>query len=173
MYERNTVLTLKKPFPNDEETGEVFPYNEVRVIGESPISYAGAGEWSGMAAQGVIIEPTSNFGSNLDEPLGKLQALYDVKELPAPVELPVGPSTVPVTRPGPTPEDVFAGEAPGVPPAEGEKRGRTRPSPLDDPRPVASDGPLGPVPVEEVPPTPEPKPSPLDGRRRAPRKPKP
>lgn len=169
MYQPNTVLTLKEPRPNDEETDEVFPYNEVRVVGESPISYAGVGEWSGTAAKGIIIEPTSNFGSNLDEPFGKLQALYDVKSLPAPQTVPVGPTTVPVSQPGPTPEEVIAGAAPGTPPEDGQKRARTRMSPLDDPRPAASDGPLGPAPASAVTTQSAPA-SPLDKPKRRPRK---
>ncbi len=149
MYETNTILTLKDQRPNDPETDEVFPYNEVRVIGPSPVTHAGIGEWSGQGAAGVIIEPTSNFGSNLDEPFEKLVALYDVKTLPPAQEIAVGPSVIPVTKPGPTPEEVFAQKAPGVKPEPGQKRGRTRMSPLDAPAPAANEGPLGPAPPAE------------------------
>jgi hypothetical protein len=44
---------------------------------------------------------------------------------------------------GPTPEEVFAEKAPGTPPEEGQKRGRTPfKSPLDDPRKPAKASPL-------------------------------
>lgn len=154
MYEAETVLVLKEQRPDDPETGEVFPYNRVRVIGPSPINHAaGSGsEWDGAAGAGVLIAPTSNFGSNLDEPLGKLQALYDVESVPetlvdAAPQVRVINSTS--QSAGPTPEEVFAVEAagePGAPRRPGEiARAAAQQSPLEDPRPKASDGPLGPV----------------------------
>jgi hypothetical protein len=152
MYEVDTILTLKEQREPDPETGEPFPYNEVRVVGESPISHGGSGEWSGAAATGVIVTPLTNFGATLDEPFGKLQALYDVKEIPDKVR-PAQPTIKVIdsstAAAGPTPEEVFAKDAPGTPPEEGQKRGRTPLSPLEDPRPKASDGPLGPVPSNE------------------------
>jgi hypothetical protein len=152
MYERNTILTLKQPRDPDPETNEEFPYNRVRVVGPSPISHGGAGEWEGVNAAGVIITPESNFGATLDEPYGKLVALYDVSEIPEPLEIEAPKIRVinsTSQSAGPTPEEQFAVLAPGVAPEEGQRRGRTRPSPLDDPRPAASDGPLGPVPASE------------------------
>lgn len=147
MYEPNTELTLKEQRPPDGETGEDFPYNKVRVVGPSPISHAGAAaEWEGPTAAGVIITPLTNFGSTLDEPLGKLQALYDVTYVPE-TEVDVEPK-VKVIRStsgsaGPTPEEVFKTEAPGEPPEEGQIRRRTpMQSPLDDPRPAANASPL-------------------------------
>lgn len=151
MYEPDTILSLKTQRDPDPETGEEFPYNEVRVVGVSPISHGGNSEWSGTAAAGVIITPLTNFGSTLDEPFGKLQALYDVKEIPvrevdADPKIRVIHSTT--ASAGPTPEEVFAVEAPGTPPEPGQRRART--SPLEDPRPKASDGVLGPVPHPEA-----------------------
>lgn len=141
MYESDTILTLKKPRDPDPETGEEFPYNKVKVIGQSPVSHAGrdsGGNWEGVNAAGVIITPLSSFGSTLDEPYGKLVALYDVAELPeTTVDLAPQVRVINSTSgsAGPTPEEVFEQEAPGVPPEEGQRRGRTRTSPLDDPRP--------------------------------------
>lgn len=150
MYEAGTVLSLKKPHAPDEETGEVFAYNQVCVIGPSPVGHEGTAEWSGTAARGVLITPIANFGGVLDEPLGKLQALYNVESTPV-KEIVVAPTIRVIdsssAAAGETPEEVFAREAPGVPPAPGLKRGRT--SPLVDPRPKVSDGPLGPVPKDE------------------------
>lgn len=142
MYEEGTILVLKEPHDPDPETGEPFPYNEVEVIGASPVSWGGRSEWSGAAAAGVLIKPgpNSNFGSVLDEPLGKLQALYSVKEVPVReiVQAPIRVINQNSAAAGPTPEEVFAAEAPGKAPEEGQIRGRTR-SPLEDPRPVSKD----------------------------------
>lgn len=145
MYEPGTILTLKDPRDPDPETEEPFPYNEVKVVGPSPVSWAATSEWSGASAAGVLLMPITNFGSTLDEPYGKVMALYDVKEIPVQE---IEPPKVRVINSssqsaGPTPEEVFAIKAPGKPPQEGQKRART--SPLVDPRPAASDGPLGPV----------------------------
>ncbi len=154
MYEQNTILTLKTPHDPDEETGEEFPYNVVKVVGPSPINHGVSNaDWEGVNGQGVIITPIANFGSTLDEPYGKLVALYDVTSIPV-VEVDVTPTIRVVNSTsqsaGPTPEETFAVEAPGVAPAPGQRRGRTPMSPLEDPRPKASDGPLGPVPAPEL-----------------------
>ncbi len=150
MYAAGTVLTLKDPHPNDPETDEVFAYNEVSVIGASVISRPGTEEWSGTANQGVMLMPTANFGGVIDEPLGKIQALYSVKSVPE-LTVPTGPTVIPTydsrsSAAGPTPEEVFADQAPGEAAEKGQNRARTPMSPLVDPRPKASDGPLGPVP---------------------------
>lgn len=147
MYEPETILELKEQHEPDEETGEEFPYNRVRVIGASPINHGvSSAEWEGASGAGVIITPLSNFGATLDEPLGKLQALYTVVEVPDTII-----DAVPQVRiihstsqsAGPTPEEVFAEQAPGVPPEEGQKRGRTpHESPLEDPRKPANASPL-------------------------------
>jgi hypothetical protein len=152
MYTPGTILELNDQRPNDSETDEVFPYNRVKVVGPSPINH-GAGaqsEWSGAAGAGVIITPESNFGSTLDEPLGKLQALYTVVSVPEvlvdarPQVRVISPTTGDA---GPTPEEIFAKEAPGDPDAP-RRPGAIKAaaeSPLVDPRPKPSDGPLGPV----------------------------
>lgn len=153
MYENDTILTLKQQRDPDPETDEAFAYNEVRVVGRSPIDHGIAGgQWTGGDAVGVIITPLSNFGSTLDEPFGKLVALYDVKEIPVHEIQPASPVRVidsSTRAAGPTPEDVFKVEAPGKAPEPGQIRGRTPVSPLDDPRPAPSDGPLGAVPTTE------------------------
>lgn len=148
MYEPGTVLKLKKqredikvPEKTDPDTGRTrkahtlpFPYNLVRVVGESPVDHGGRpdAQWSGVGARGVIITPLSGFGSTLDEPFGKLQALYDVEEVPTKVVeiAPIRVINSTTADAGPTPEEVFAVEAPGTPPEEGQIRGRT--SPLGD-----------------------------------------
>lgn len=150
MYESGTILALKEPRPNDPETDEVFPYNRVRVIGASPVSHAAMSEWSGTAAQGVILTPLANFAGVLDEPLGKIQALYAVESTPV-REMEVAPKVRIIdsssAAAGPTPEEVFAIKAPGLPAEEGRTRRRTS-SPLVDPRPATDDGPLGKVPAK-------------------------
>lgn len=150
MYEQGTILELKEQRAPDKETKEPFAYNRVQVVGPSPVSYEGISEWSGVAARGVIITPLSNFGGVIEEPLGKIQAMYNVVEVPV-KEMEIAPKVRIIdsssAAAGPTPEEVFAEKAPGTAPEPGSRRTRT--SPLgDDPRPKASDGPLGPVPSE-------------------------
>lgn len=150
MYEPDTILALKEQREPDEETGEEFPYNRVRVVGESPIAHGDKGTWTGGDARGVIIVPLTNFGSTLDEPFGKLRELYDTESIPeheAPVAQPVRVIQAETAAAGLTPEEVFAAEAPGKPPEEGQSRGRT--SPLGEPGgPVEAAGPLGKSPSE-------------------------
>jgi hypothetical protein len=131
MYQRETILTLKEQREPDEETGEVFAYNEVK------------GDYTGSDASGVIIVPLSNFGGTLDEPFGKLRELYDVKEVPELIAAQKPEAQVRHVQPAPqpTPEQVFAEEAPGVAPEPGQHRGRT--SPLGETKGPSKDGPLG------------------------------
>jgi hypothetical protein len=101
VYKPDTILALKEPRTEYDEdgavVGEAFPYDRVRVIGQSPVNHATiATEWTGANGQGVIVEPLTEFGANLDEPFGRLQELYVVESLP---------------EPGPSPEQVFADEA--------------------------------------------------------------
>lgn len=158
MYKPGTILELKDQKPASERTnreGEPitdekgkpikfeFPYNKVKVIGESPIDHSlMAAGWEGAGARGVIITPLSEFGGNLDEPFGKLQQLYNVVEIPAD-EMPIQPQ-VRIIRgntgeAGKTPEEVFASEAPGKP-QDGRKRAR---SPLGEVEGAPSASPLG------------------------------
>jgi hypothetical protein len=153
MYESETILSLKEPRDPDPETGEAFPYNRVRVVGESPVSHADKGDWKGADARGVIVVPLTNFGSTLDEPFGKLRTIYDVESIPeheAPAEVPIKVIKSTSQSAGPTPEEVFAEKAPGAR-ATGDHR-RARTSPLGDPGgPPDHDGPLGKVhPESEV-----------------------
>lgn len=109
----------------------------MQVLGQSPISHSGEG-WSGEANQGVIIAPLTTFDRTLDEPYGKLLALYNVESVPV-HEVPANP--VRVINPtsgsaGPTPEEQLAqaAEANPQPPAR-RHRPKQEASPLDDPRP--------------------------------------
>jgi hypothetical protein len=161
LYQPGTILKLKEPRDaeaatdpytgqprmkrrRDPKTGENvdtkdvlmvdFPYNEVEVVGHSPVA-TDRGQWKGSDAQGVIIQPRSNFGGNLDEPFGKLRQLYDVVSIPereVPAEITIKPINTASAEAGPTPEEVFAVEAPGTPPDPGARRGRT---PFDDVKP--------------------------------------
>jgi hypothetical protein len=139
MYATGTILKLRNPKP-DVEVGEgeekhshPFPYNEVRVLGVSPLNHSTIdSEWVGQQGQGVIIEPISSFGSNLDEPFGKLQDLYEVVSMPEPQVI---ENTVRVVTPaeaGPSPEDKFASDQKAEGIKKSEKRVATPISPLDD-----------------------------------------
>ncbi len=117
MYKPDTILALKNPrteYDDDGEVvGEAFPYDRIRVIGQSPVNHATMStEWVGANGQGVIVEPLTEFGANLDEPFGRLQELYDVESLPEPAVF--RGTEVEVVEPadlGPSPEQVFANEA--------------------------------------------------------------
>lgn len=132
MYKPGTILTLKNPRDPDPETGEEFPYNEVIVVGASPVTHAEQTKYTGADAHGVIVSPRSSFGAVLDEPFGKLTYYYDVESIPEPEEI-VREIRVPVIQPedlGPTPEQVFAKEAPAAP---GAPRRPSHASPLAEP----------------------------------------
>lgn len=156
MFTAGTILELKKPRPAEEKrnrddevvmvkdpkTGEStdkpvmqeFPYNRVEVVGPSPVVHVGQSEWTGADAEGVIIRPLTEFGGNLDEPVGKIKQLYNVVSVPEPQvykpEVRVVEATTAMA--GPTPEEVFAKEAPGKPPKRGQHRART---PFEDVKP--------------------------------------
>lgn len=148
------MLVLKDQREPDPETNEPFPYNRVKVIGPSPINHGiASGEWTGTEGDGVIITPLSNFGGTLDEPFGKLRALYEVESVPeheGDVTPKVRVINATTAAAGPTPEEVFAEKAPGKAPEPGQIRARTPRSPLEDPRPKATDGPLGPAPTVDT-----------------------
>lgn len=137
MYEPGTILTLKEPRSvgtPGEDSYEEFPYDRVRVLGGSPINHgATQSEWVGADANGIIIEPLNGFGANADEPQGRIQSLYDVESIPE-REIDLG-APVKVTtqaQAGPTPEEVFAAEAPADKAATSKDGERVR-SPLDQP----------------------------------------
>jgi hypothetical protein len=113
--------------PTDKPVMENFPYNRVEVVGPSPVVHVGQSDWTGTDAEGVIIRPLSEFGGNLDEPIGKIRQLYNVISTPEAKiykpEVHVVEATTAMA--GPTPEEVFAREAPGKPPKRGQPRGRT------------------------------------------------
>lgn len=147
MYEPGTILTLKKPHDPDPETGEAFPYNRVRVINQSPVSHADKGDWQGVDAAGVLLEGLTNFGSTLDYPFGHLTEIYDVESIPEVVQ-DLNPKVRIINatsaQAGPTPEEVFAVEAPGAAPEEGQTRARSHPL-GEVTGPADAIGPLGPT----------------------------
>jgi hypothetical protein len=133
MYAPETILALKesksKGTPGEDDY-EPFAYDEVRVVGSSPVNHAlRSAEWTGSNGQGVIITPLTSFGSTLDEPYGKLVKLYDVKELPEERvvyrETPVRVINSASAEAGRTPEEVFAEEAPASEASQNGRRVRT------------------------------------------------
>lgn len=143
MYEPGTILTLKEPRSVGEPTlengdpnpdYEEFPYDRVRVLGTSPINHGlTQSEWQGAEGTGIIIEPLHGFGSNVDEPQGRIQSLYEVESIPE-REIDVGAPVKVTTQAtaGPSPEEVFAAEAPADK-AHTSKDGERVRSPFDAP----------------------------------------
>ena len=129
MYREGTILELKEPRSTESDP---FPYDQVEVIGISPVTHAGgASDWDGVNAQGVIVRPLTEFGATIDEPYGKLRALYSIIEEPGEDEdgkVVAAVSVVNALR-GDSPEDVFAAIAAETPPVPAPK---TKPSPLAD-----------------------------------------
>ena len=135
MYARGTILSRREPFPVADAAAVPpvdgdprAPYNRVRVIGPSPrvVSGGAPAMWSGVSAQGVVIEPLAGFGGIVDRPLGELQADYDIESEP---EVVIPQPSVRVIdaqsrAAGPTPEEVFAEEAAKA--AKETRRGRGR-----------------------------------------------
>lgn len=119
-YKPDTILELREP--QEAKDGGPFPYNRVRVIGNSPMSYGPQpGSWGESGGQGVIIEPLTEFAATLDEPLGKLQKLYKVVEEPPPVVIRRGVE-IEVPDVGPSPEEVFAEAAANEPKPKPRRR---------------------------------------------------
>lgn len=111
-YKPGTILERKDPFEAPEEGSEepdLTPYNEIKVVGPSPVVAQGApGEWGGVTAAAISIQPTS-FGAVIDKPLGELQRDYQIVQEPEPVPLERGEVTV--IEYEESPEEVFAREA--------------------------------------------------------------
>lgn len=148
MYDSGTVLKLKEPKfidsegkarplaefkPKDKnDKPALFPYNEVTVLGASPIGHAqpSGAEWTGVDAQGVIVQPLTVFSVTLDEPLGKIQRLYEVVSVPekGPAEIVVKQTTTKYT---PTPEELLNAER--DPNAEKSKDGQRVKTPYGSP----------------------------------------
>lgn len=140
MYQPETILRLKQqrdPIEGPDGEELEFPYNRVIVIGASPVNHAGIqDEWVGGSADGIVIQPLSSFGANLDEPFGRLTELYEVESLPE--EYPVNAQpVVKIVKPeqaGPSPEEVFAQETEKA----GKDSRRVKP-PKRKPSPLAPD----------------------------------
>lgn len=163
MYAPDTILKLKDTRSTKKDP---FAYDEVRVVGASPVDHGQRTVWEGTNAQGVILTPLTAFASTIDEPYGKVAKLYNVKHMPDEVEIVAGTVKIIAQEElGPSPEDVFAQDTEA---AGGDSRKKRKPvkvvSPLDgedqtvpdDPSPLGKDAP--PAPLEQPIPS-----SPLDG----------
>jgi hypothetical protein len=108
-YKPGTILTRKTPFEVPAEGADkpdLTAYNEIEVIGPSPVSTAvRATEWTGQQGDNISVKPTS-FGAVIDRPFGELRRDYDVKSIPPPAA--IDRQTVEVVEPGPSPEEQFA-----------------------------------------------------------------
>ena len=112
MYENGTILKRREPVEDAD-----YPYNFLEVVGESPMTYANTADWTGAEARGVIVQATFDpdtengtpFAPTLDEPVGKLNELYEIVSVP---ELVVPTEQVIKRAPTlPTPEEAFKEQA--------------------------------------------------------------
>lgn len=118
MYAPETILERSEPYDEDDPRAA---YNEVKVIGPSPITHAGpmAAIWAATpgGAQGVILQPTgrTGFAGTVDLPMAQCQEDYIVTEEPEIAEVEVGIKvrqySATTAQAGRTPEEVFAAEA--------------------------------------------------------------
>lgn len=132
MYAPDTILTRKEPLPeadpagktDEERAGHALAcFNELRVVGASPVQTSGAlAEWQGGASAGVIVQPTG-FGPTVDRPLGELQRDYDVTFTPERnlnLQNTVRVIDAHSSEAGMSPEEVFAtGAQKSIPKAKG------------------------------------------------------
>lgn len=136
MYFPGTRLKLKAPrsvpaVAEDKEKkikaqkAEPFAYDEVEVVGQSPVSHSAGTGWDGVDGQGVILRPLTAFGGLIDEPFGKVMSLYEVTYEPDPNDPGLAPQK---PKLGPSPEDQFKREAGNVP--QSPTRVKTPHSPL-------------------------------------------
>lgn len=108
MFEPGTILRLREPQSTEDE---LYPYDLVKVVGQSPVQHSRPDAdtpFAGQDAVGFIITPHGDgFGPTLDKPYGELQKLYDIEEYPTDplTGEPLKPENNP--RNLPSPEQVF------------------------------------------------------------------
>jgi len=109
MYAPGTKLKLKEPKGTEDKPN---PYDEIVVVCASPQNHGvREAEWGAEGGAGVIVAPVGEgFDGNLDEPMGKLQALYEVTEIPDDVVEPgkIRKYDATTAAAGATPEQQFA-----------------------------------------------------------------
>lgn len=108
MYEPGTILRLREPQSTEDNP---YPYDLVKVVGQSPIQHSrpdSDSPFAGQDAVGYIITPHEGFGPTLDKPYGELAELYEIEEFPTDPMTgePLRPENNP--RNLPSPEQVFA-----------------------------------------------------------------
>lgn len=133
MYERGTILELKERRSTKDN---LFPYDEVEVVGASPVTKQISSEWNGSNGQGVIITPLTEFAATIEEPFGKLQVIYKVKALPDEREelTQARVRDIPERQLGDSPEETFAKTSKNEEKSRAArpKKEKAKPSPLND-----------------------------------------
>lgn len=109
-YQPGTILKRRVEFEEPAEgKPDLRPYNEVEVIGQSPVQTAvRESEWTGQSGDSISVRPTS-FGQVIDRPFGELQRDYEVVSIPE--RKVIDRQVVEQVEPGPSPEEVFQREA--------------------------------------------------------------
>jgi hypothetical protein len=93
-YKPGTILTRKDPqesevtYLDDKKELQTKlvpdPYNDVRVIGQSPVSTTAGqqSEWEGAAGSKIVVAPLE-FGRNLELHAGELDREYAIVSIPS------------------------------------------------------------------------------------------
>lgn len=94
--------------PEGENDVDISVYNEIEIIGRSPVSrQIKEAEWGGQQGEAICIKPLKEFGAVIEVPQGQLERDYDATFIPdntIPAEVVVRR----VTDFGPSPEEIFA-----------------------------------------------------------------
>lgn len=116
-YKPDTILTRIEQLDADDDRA---PYNNVRVIGPSPVSTSvRAAEWSGQAGEAVSVEPQDGFGPVVDMPQGMLARDYTIVSEPEVAK--IQRQIIERVLPGPSPEEQFAAAQSGEKPSRGRR----------------------------------------------------
>lgn len=109
-YQPDTILKRKTPLADESEAAA---YDEVRVIGHSPLQRGSrSAEFSGQLGDQISVEPRSGFATVVDLPQGMLQRDYEVVSEPPRQQ--IQRQVIERVMPGPSPEEQFASINPPV-----------------------------------------------------------
>lgn len=111
-YLPETVLKRKEAIdapngPHDDDSVDLSVYNDIQIIGRSPVQRSIRSEqWGGQAGDEYSVRPLAGFGEVIDVPQGSLEKDYEIVSIPERVQAQVEVRRV--QELGATPEQQFA-----------------------------------------------------------------